>query len=96
LQRIADYICFINQGRIVFCEELDKLLNRYVLVKGPGEILNEETRFLFTGIRRHTFGFEALSDRSQEISSRWGEQIVMEKASLEDIMLCIIRGNKHD
>ncbi|MEN6328237.1 MAG: ABC transporter ATP-binding protein [Syntrophomonas sp.] len=96
LQRIADYICFINQGRIVFCEELDNVLNRYVLVKGPGEILNEENRSLFTGIRSHAFGFEALSDRPQDVKRRWGEQIVMEKASLEDIMLCIIRGNKHE
>ncbi|ABI68696.1 ABC transporter ATP-binding protein [Syntrophomonas wolfei] len=34
LERVADYICFINQGRIVLCQSKDEMLQGHVPVKG--------------------------------------------------------------
>ena len=95
LQKIADYICFINQGKIVFCEDIDSVLSRNIVVKGPNSFLNEKTRSLFSGIREHSYGFEALSNMPNELHSLLNEQVVAEKASLEDIMLYTVRGNKN-
>ena len=95
LQRISDYICFINQGEIIFYEDIDTVLNQYMVVKGPSEALNETTRPLFIGIREHSFGFEALSQQTKEVSRLLGNQVNIEKADLEDIMLYTVRGSNH-
>ncbi len=95
LQRIADYICFIHQGNIVFHEDIDTVLNQYMVVKGPKEVLNEATRPLFIGIREHAFGFEAMSQETGEVSRLMGDRVKLEKANLEDIMLYTVRGSSH-
>ncbi len=61
LESIADYIILIDEGDIIFHEEKDLLLERYKKVKGPLDILDDETRSLLTGIRKTSVGFEAIS-----------------------------------
>ncbi|MEN6349366.1 MAG: ABC transporter ATP-binding protein [Syntrophomonas sp.] len=94
LERIADYICFINQGKIVFCQDIDSVLNEYIVVKGPLNILTEANRALLIGTREHSFGFEALSSNIPEVKHLLGEKVIMEKPGLEDIMLYTVRGDK--
>ncbi|PKM78187.1 MAG: sodium ABC transporter ATP-binding protein [Firmicutes bacterium HGW-Firmicutes-15] len=93
LQRIADYICFIKQGKIVFCQDMETVLNQHIVVKGPSDILNETTRPLFTGLREHSFGFEAMSRDAAEVSRLMGDRVKIEKVNLEDIMLYTVRGD---
>jgi len=33
LEKICDYIAFIHNGRLLFCEEKDKLLEEYAIVR---------------------------------------------------------------
>ena len=91
LQRIADYICFIHQGKIVFHEDTDFILNNYIVVKGPNELLNEKTRSLFSGIREHSYGFEAMSRDRPEVRGLMDERVIIDRAGLEDIMLYTVR-----
>jgi ABC-2 type transport system ATP-binding protein len=86
LERIADYITFINHGKIVFSKSKDDVLENYALVKGGNDLLNEETKTWFTGIRKSQFGFEALTDDVNKIKKNFGSDVVIDKASLEDIM----------
>lgn len=39
LDRIADYIAFINRGKLVFNEAKDEVLERYAIVKGEIDIV---------------------------------------------------------
>ena len=86
LERIADYITFIHKGEIVFSKSKDEVLENYGLVKGGKDLLNEETKSLFNGIRQSEFGFEALSANVGDIKKKFGDKVVIDKASLEDIM----------
>jgi len=86
LERIADYITFINKGEIVFSSTKDEILENYAIVKGGKELLNEETKSYFTGIRIGEFGFEALTDNLRDIKKRFKDTIVIDKVTLEDIM----------
>lgn len=38
LERIADYVTFINEGNIVFSESKDSLMENWALIKGGKEI----------------------------------------------------------
>ena len=85
LEKIADYITFINKGKIVFSKNKDEILDNYVIVKGGNELLNPENEKLFTGIRKTEIGFEALSDNRGNIKNQL-KDIIIENATLEDIM----------
>lgn len=95
LERIADYITFINKGEIVFSAAKDEVLEKWAVVKGGHELLNEDTPEFFKGIRKREFGFEALTSDAAEARRRFGRNAVIEKASLEDIMFYMTRGGNH-
>lgn len=92
LDRVADYITFINRGEIVFSAQRDEILENYGLVRGSKELLDESTRPQFVGIRETSLGFEALTRDIQKIRSLLKERAVVEKATLEEIMLYTVKG----
>ncbi len=92
LERIADYITFIEDGKIVFSESKDALLERYRIVKGPRERLTAHAREMCVGIREARTGFEALSASAEDFAALVGEGAVVEKAGLEDIMVHTVKG----
>ncbi len=92
LERIADYITFIDNGKIVFSESKDELLDKYRIVKGPSDILNEKGREMCIGIREMRTGFEALTASFNDLSALLDNNIIVEKATLEDIMVYSVKG----
>ena len=91
LEKVADYITFINKGKIVFSQAKDDILENYAIVKGGLDILNENIRKEFIGLRETRVGFEALTDNVNKIRNLFGDKVLMEKASLEDIMVYTVR-----
>ncbi|HZJ83865.1 MAG TPA: ABC transporter ATP-binding protein [Clostridia bacterium] len=91
LEKIADYITFINDGEIVFSKAKDEVLESYAIVKGGNEILDTPTRSKFLGIRETNVGFEALTEDKHEIKRLFKDKIIIEKPSLEDIMFYTVR-----
>lgn len=91
LEKIADYITFINEGEIVFSKPKDEILESYKIIKGGKDLLNSEIRSKFIGIRETNVGFEALIDDKNKITTFFKDEIVIEKPSLEDIMFYTVR-----
>jgi ABC-2 type transport system ATP-binding protein len=92
LEKIADYITFINRGEIVFSNEKDMIFENHAIVKGGLELLNGETRKEFVGIRENSFGFEGLTRNINKIKKLFGNKILIERPSLDDIMVYTVRG----
>lgn len=86
IERIADFITFILDGEVIFSNRKDEILENYALVKGGNELLDEKTKRFFKGIRKSDFGFEALTENVREAQQMFGSDVVIDKASLEDIM----------
>ncbi|NLU51669.1 MAG: ABC transporter ATP-binding protein [Clostridiaceae bacterium] len=95
LDKIADYITFINKGSIVFSCPKDDILENYGLVKGPKELINSDVRKHFIGIKEKQFGFEALTDNRQQVRRILGDGAIIDKPSLDDIMLYYARGSQN-
>lgn len=86
LEKIADYITFINDGKIVFSDQKDVLLENYKIIKGDSGILTDEIRSELLGMKENRFGFEALCNvEKQSIFSQF--EIVVEKPTLEQMMV---------
>jgi ABC-2 type transport system ATP-binding protein len=95
LERIADFITFIHNGEVVFSSPRDEILEKWAVVKGGSELLAEKYRSLFRGIRRREFVVQALTADGADARRRLGKDTLIEKASLEDIMFFLTRGNGH-
>jgi ABC-2 type transport system ATP-binding protein len=95
LEKIADYITFLNNGKIVFSKDKDEILENYRIVKGDNSLLDMDTRKEFVSIKENSFGFEALTTNVSSIKRKLGDKILVEKATLEDIMVYSIRGNRN-
>ncbi len=95
LEKIADYITFINRGRLIFSMTKDEVLERYAIVKGRNDLLNGQIEDEFIGIRRTAMGFEALTDDVPKVRSLFKDSVLIERASLDDIMVYSIRRDMH-
>ena len=93
LERIADYVTLIQRGRVVFSAAKDEILERWALVKGGLEILDRLPRGWFRGIRRGPHGFEALTDDAADLRREAGGAVLIERASLDDVVLYTSPGN---
>ncbi len=89
IEKAADYVTFINNGRIVFCEEKDTLMDKYRIVKCGNEELDSVNAADIIGKRTNTFGAELLM-----LSDKVPEGFVSAKAGIEDIMLMIIKNER--
>ncbi|WP_160680527.1 ABC transporter ATP-binding protein [Clostridium sp. C8-1-8] len=94
LEKIADYITFINNGRILFSKEKDEILETYKIVKGDKSLLHKDNSTYFINIRENSFGFEALTNNSAQVTKIFGDKVLIERASLEDIMVYSVRSDK--
>ena len=92
LDRIADYITFIHSGEHKFTKEFYRIEEEYALVKGGNELLDGDTTKEFIAIRKSSHGFEALTANKERVKEIFGEMVLMEKATLEDIMFYTKKG----
>lgn len=92
LDRIADYITFIHQGEHIFTKEFYKIEEDYAVVKGTLDLLDRETEQEFVSIRKTNSGFEALANHKHRIKTIFGDTVVVEKPTLEDIMYYTKKG----
>lgn len=107
LEKTADYAAFLHEGRLKLCEEKDRLLEEYRIMKGSKEEIREaeESGILkVIGIRENQFGAEALvcpaggrrelgweGIRIRTGAGGLGQYVALEPANLEEIMLYLVR-----
>lgn len=87
IEKMADYITFINKGQIVFSEEKTRIEDEYRIVKGGLEILNSDIQNSLIEIKKNKFGFSGLTLNAEVLHNKYGEKIVVDIPSIEDIML---------
>ncbi len=91
LEKIADYITFINDGRIILSQPKETLHENFAIVRGAKRQLPEIRRHLLR-VRQTEFGFDALTSQPLLIKKEGVEGLIFEKPSIEDIMLYYIKG----
>lgn len=96
LERIADYIVLIDQGEILFHKPIYELQEQYALVKGSTDLLDRDTEESFIKIERSSTGFQALTDKVEEVKKLFGDHVIIEEASLEEIMVYMKAANRQD
>ncbi len=95
LDKIADYITFINAGQVVFSRAKDDIFAAYTIVKGGTEVLDAAIREGSLGVRETQYGFTALVPDGRRLKQLYGSRLVYEQPTLEEIMLYTVRRDNH-
>jgi len=95
LERVADFITFVHQGRIVFSAAKDDVLDAWGVVRAKSEGLRPEDVPGSRGFRRTEHSLEILTSDLAAAGRSLGDRAVCDKASLEDIMFFVSKGNAH-
>ncbi|MDV0446580.1 Multidrug efflux system ATP-binding protein [Methanosarcinaceae archaeon Ag5] len=85
LEKIADYITFIRNGKIVYSDTKDELLEKYLLAKGGLNILSEEQKKKIIGYKEYGVGFDGLIDR--EYVKMLPKSVLVEPSTLDEIVI---------
>jgi len=93
LDKIADMLIMIDNGKIIFQEEKDYLLDSYRIVKGDLKDLTEDIEKLFVNLSKTAFGFTGITNQLKAVKKAMPDAIT-ERTTIEDIMLCSIKGGK--
>jgi len=93
LDKVADMIILINNGKVLFEEEKDTLMDTHRLVKGDSKNLTLETRKLFLNIQETGFGFTGITNKLSLVQKSTRD-ILIERPTIEDIMLGYVGGGE--
>lgn len=86
LEKLADEVVFINGGRIVLAGNKDEILEKHGLLKCKKDELRDISDELIVHTEVETFGVTVLVNDKNACEKLY-PQMVIEQASLEDIML---------
>lgn len=92
LEKIADYITMIKDGKLLFTGTIDDFIGKYRVIKCDPKQIDSELLAGFIGHRTTPISFEGLTDNKDLINIlKYNSQI--ETPDLEDIMYFIKRGD---
>jgi len=91
LEDRADLVTLLRDGEIVFSRTQEDLREAWGVVKGGLELLDDEARRGFQGLRTNAHGFEGLTDDLAGARRRYEGRALVERASLEDILVLLGR-----
>jgi ABC-2 type transport system ATP-binding protein len=95
LERIADFVTFVDRGRVVFSAAKDDVLERWGVVRAPGDGTRPEEVPAARASRRTAQGLEILTSDIAAARRSGLPGAVCDRASLEDIMVLVSKGHAH-
>lgn len=93
LEKIADYITYINFGELVFTGSKEDFVDIYSIVTGDKKMLSPELKAKLIGLRTFSTGFEALIRRED---MPYAPQLESMAATIDDMMVFISRQTERD
>lgn len=89
LEKLCDYIAFLHRGRLLFCDEKDRLLEEYGVFAGTAEQLESLREEAVVG-REASHGYSGV--RALVRRSEVPAGLELDRASIEDIILFMVKG----
>lgn len=93
LEHISDYIMFIKNGEITLNLPTSEILENYGIVKCDEKDFSKISKEDYDYYRKEKYQYEVLVKNKKMIMSKYGISTI-DKASIEDIMLFYIKGEK--
>lgn len=85
LDKIADYITFIDHGKVLLSESREDIMDRYIVVKGGVKDLELIDEDIIIGLETSRIGFAGLLEKNN-LSQLEGIEYLTESPTIEDLM----------
>lgn len=93
LEKIADYIIFINNGKIVFKKSTDELLYRYGIIRCTEKDFESIDKDDIIAYREEAYQTSVLVEDREEARQKY-EDAVIDNPTIDEIMLLYIKGKR--
>ena len=88
LEKLCDYVAFLHNGRLLVCDEKDRLLEKYCVIHCSEEELSKIKSDAVIGKKETPYGIEAIVERC---AVKDGE---ISPVGLEDLFVAAVKGVK--
>ena len=86
LEQIADYIAFIEEGRLMLYEEKDHLLEQYHIIEGDDLLLDDELDQLLIGTEFNDKRFKAMTKDADVFRELFGDKVIINPITIDQMM----------
>ena len=93
LEKVADYIAYLHQGKLLLCDEKDRLLESYGRLVCAREELEQVDRGYVVATRKSQYSTEALIRRRNDFK-RLHPRLTVEPVTLDELMVFVVKGEK--
>ena len=93
LDKIADYIAYLHEGKIQFIKTYDEIRNDYGIITCGQELFDSLSRDDIAAYRKEPYSYRVLVKNRAKLRQVFHD-IPMENTSVEDIMLFYVKGEK--
>ena len=93
LEKVADTITFIHQGKVLFCKAKDELLYHYGIIRCGAAIFDEIDKSEILAYRKEDYQWNVLVADKEKARRRY-KNAVVDDAAIDDILLLYVKGEK--
>ena len=93
LEKIADYIVFIHEGKVVFSKPKDELVEQYGILKCGAAQFDALDKMDIVVCRKRDYEWQVLVFDREKMQKKYPKAMVV-PASIDEIMLLYVKGEK--
>ena len=93
LEKVADTITFIHQGKVLFCKAKDELLYQYGIIRCGAAAFNEIDKSEILAYRKEDYQRNVLVADKEKARRRY-KNVVVDDVSIDDILLLYVKGER--
>ncbi len=93
LEHIADYIIFINNGEIIFKKSKDELIENFGIVRCDEKDFKSFNKNDYIKYKKNKYEYDVLVENKADFKRKYNISVI-DKPTIEDIMLIYIKGEK--
>ena len=92
LEKVADYIAFLHNGKIIFDKEKDELIYRYGIIRCSSSQFEKLDKEDILACRKKDYQWDVLVADREKAARRY-KDFVIDNATIDDILLLYVKGD---
>lgn len=93
LEKVADYITFIHQGKVLFCKTKDELRYKYGIIRCGAAVFDQIDKAEILAYRKADYQWNVLVADKEKARKKY-KAAVVDDATIDDILLLYVKGER--
>lgn len=92
LEKVADYIVFIDKGKVIFFESKDKIIYEYGILKCSQDDLDKIDKNCILKKIKKSYGYDVIVNNKGEIKQKY-PNLVIDNCTIDELMVIYTKGD---